>query len=325
VRVIFLSRVVRAAVAIGLTAVVLSQIDARSILRAVDQARPAPLVAAVALVMIDRALMGWRWVALLGVIDAVRRPALGPAMRLFFVSTFLGTFLPASIGGDAIRAVGTTRLGVPAGEAAASVLLDRLLGVIGLLVLAAIGLVLGRKLTTEHVIVWAFAFTAAVAGAGAAWIFSDRAAAAAHRVARVVPSARLRTLAADLIAAIQRHRTHRRRLAAVLAASIVVQMLRVLEAWTLGLALTIRADLTMYFAFVPLILLIMLLPITVNGIGTSQAAFVWMFGAVGIEPAAAFTLSVLFLALGVVGNLPGALLYATGPPTRRDDDLCGSA
>ena len=58
--------------------------------------------------------------------------------------------------------------------------------------------------------------------------------------------------------------------------------------------------------------LVLLLPITINGLGTCQAAFVWSFGTVGVGAADAFALSVLFLALGIVGNLPGGVLYATG-------------
>jgi hypothetical protein len=61
-----------------------------------------------------------------------------------------------------------------------------------------------------------------------------------------------------------------------------------------------------------LILLVMLLPVTFNGIGTAQAAFVWFLAPFGVTPAAAFALSVLFLALGIVGNVPGAFLYAFG-------------
>jgi hypothetical protein len=53
----------------------------------------------------------------------------------------------------------------------------------------------------------------------------------------------------------------------------------------------------------------MLLPVTINGIGTSQAAFVWFFGQAGVGRPEAFALSVLFVALGIVGNLPGAALY----------------
>jgi hypothetical protein len=62
----------------------------------------------------------------------------------------------------------------------------------------------------------------------------------------------------------------------------------------------------------------MLLPITINGIGTSQAAFVLFFTQAGVSSAGAFALSVLFVALGIVGNLPGGLLYAwdgLGPKT----------
>jgi hypothetical protein len=39
---------------------------------------------------------------------------------------------------------------------------------------------------------------------------------------------------------------------------------------------------------------------------------VWLFAESGVAAADAFALSVLFVALGVVGNLPGAVLYATG-------------
>ena len=62
----------------------------------------------------------------------------------------------------------------------------------------------------------------------------------------------------------------------------------------------------------------MLLPVTMNGLGTGQLAFVWMFRLAGVGAAEAFALSVLFAGLGIVGNLPGALLYAVGPsPSRR--------
>jgi hypothetical protein len=97
-----------------------------------------------------------------------------------------------------------------------------------------------------------------------------------------------------------------------LICSVAVQVLRIVQAYYLGQALGIAAPLVAYFAFVPLILLVMLLPVTFNGIGTSQAAFVWFFGHAGVAAASAFSLSVLFVGLGIVGNLPGGVLYITG-------------
>jgi hypothetical protein len=70
----------------------------------------------------------------------------------------------------------------------------------------------------------------------------------------------------------------------------------------------------MYFALVPAVVLIMQLPITVNGLGTTQWAFAALFVPRGAAPAPVFALSILFLALGVVGSLPGGLLYAFGEP-----------
>ncbi len=92
--------------------------------------------------------------------------------------------------------------------------------------------------------------------------------------------------------------------------SIAVQVIRVLQAWCLGRALGIELPLTIYFAFIPVIVLIMQLPISVNGIGTTQAAFAWLFVPQGAGAAPVFAMSVLFLLLGIVGTLPGGVLYA---------------
>ena len=79
----------------------------------------------------------------------------------------------------------------------------------------------------------------------------------------------------------------------------------------LGRALAIDLPLATYFLLIPIVLLVMLLPVTVNGLGTSQVAFEYFFSQVGVSSAPAVALSILFVALGVVGNLPGSLLYAT--------------
>ena len=101
-------------------------------------------------------------------------------------------------------------------------------------------------------------------------------------------------------------------MANVLLCSIAVQVLRVLQTYCLGLALGLAVPLGVYFALVPIILLIVLMPVTINGIGTTQAGFVWLFGRAGVASAPAFALSVLFLAIAIVGNLPGAVLYLKG-------------
>ncbi|MGO8055901.1 lysylphosphatidylglycerol synthase domain-containing protein, partial [Rhizobium leguminosarum] len=74
------------------------------------------------------------------------RVGLGAILHVFFVSTFVGTFLPASVGGDAVRATALGRLGVPLADAVASVFMDRVLGVLGVLAMGVGGLWLARDL-----------------------------------------------------------------------------------------------------------------------------------------------------------------------------------
>jgi hypothetical protein len=114
------------------------------------------------------------------------------------------------------------------------------------------------------------------------------------------------------VSAIQRYASLHLPMANVLICSIAVQVLRVLQTYYLGLALGLTLPVGVYFALVPIILLIVLMPVTINGIGTTQAGFVWLFGRAGVTSAPAFALSVLFLGIAVVGTLPGAVLYLQG-------------
>jgi hypothetical protein len=100
---------------------------------------------------------------------------------------------------------------------------------------------------------------------------------------------------------------------------VLVQVCRVLQAWCLGQALGIALPLAIYFAFIPVIVLIIQLPITINGLGTTQLAFEYLFVPAGAPGPHVFALSVLFLALGIIGTLPGGPLYAFGDKTREDD------
>jgi hypothetical protein len=112
------------------------------------------------------------------------------------------------------------------------------------------------------------------------------------------------------IAAMERYRRQPGLLALVLLMSVGVQILRVLQAYLLSEAMALGTPLVYFFCFVPLILLVTMLPISVSGLGTTNLAYVALFGSVGMDPDGAFVLSVLILALGVIGNLPGGIIYS---------------
>ena len=302
----------RLIVAGGLTAYILWRSNPRAVAAAAAGADWRPIAFAVLLVLVDRALMAYRWIVLLCTVERAKRPPFGALMRIFFVSTFVGTFLPASVGGDAVRAYSLARQNVGGGDAVASVFMDRILGVASLLVMGLVGLLLAQGHAAATPILWALAAAGTLCLATILLIFSRRTARLAARHVELVPSARLRDVGHRVLESVRKYSAFPRELVVVLLASIGVQVLRIVQAYYLGRGLGIAAGPVIYFVYIPLILLVMLLPVTFNGIGTSQAAFVWSFAQAGVDAAAAFALSVLFVALGIVGNLPGGLLYAVG-------------
>jgi uncharacterized protein (TIRG00374 family) len=301
-------RIARIAVAAALTGYLLWRSDPGEVAAAARHAEPSWILTAVLLVLVDRTLMAWRWALLLCI--APLRPPLGRMLEVFFVSTFVGTFLPASIGADAVRAYSISRDTVASADAVASVFMDRMLGIASLLVMGLAGVALARDLAADRVVLAGLALTAIVTLVTMLMIFSERVGVWCAAIASALPISVVRRLGAEIVASVRRYARFHGQLAKVLAASVAVQVLRIVQAYCLGRSLGIDADLTIYFAFIPIILLIMLLPVTINGLGTSQAAFVWFFGRVGVDAAPAFALSILFVALGIVGNLPGGLLYA---------------
>ncbi|MDO8595280.1 MAG: lysylphosphatidylglycerol synthase transmembrane domain-containing protein [Sulfuricaulis sp.] len=312
-------RTARVAVAGGLTAYILWKSHPREVLTAAAGAEWQPLLVAVLLVLVDRVLMAYRWIVLLYTLDPADRPPLADILRIFFVSTFVGTFLP-SVGGDAVRAYGIANLNVRGGDAVASVFMDRMLGIASLFLMALAGLTLARDLAGNWAIIASLGLAAAACLVTLLLVFSQRADVVMSMILTRLPAA-VRHAGQRVLESIQRYAAHHSQLAKVLVCSVAVQALRILQAYYLGRGLGIEASLGTYFAFLPLILLVMLLPVTVSGLGTGQAAFLWFFARVGVSAAAAFALSVLFIGLGIVGNLPGGILYALGPRERSSAGL----
>jgi uncharacterized protein (TIRG00374 family) len=308
-----LARFFRLAVAAVLTALVLYWSHPSQILAATAGADLRWVAAALALVLVDRSLMALRWIDLLVALAPGSRPPLGSVLRVFFVSSFVSNFVP-SVASDLYRAYALSRYDVHLAESTASVLMDRALGVLSVVLVGAAALPFATGIAARTELLIGLGIVFGVCAVATAVVFSARAASLVRSAASLIPVAALRRVADALTDAVRRYAGHHGAMARVLAMSVLVQMFRVLQAWCLGTALGIDVPLLTYFVFVPVIVLIMQLPITVNGLGTTQLAFDRLFVPQGAPAPHVFALSVLFLALGIVGTLPGGVLYAMAPP-----------
>lgn len=119
------------------------------------------------------------------------------------------------------------------------------------------------------------------------------------------PWRQLHQLALSLGAFRQQWRT----VAEVAALSLAVQVLRVVLAWVIGRGLGIPVGLDYYLVIMPVAIVLILLPISIGGLGPAQGAIVWMMQPLGVDAGLAFAMGTLFVLLGIAGNLPGAVLW----------------
>ena len=303
------SRLLRIVVAVGLTVLVLYNAHPSAVLSAAARADISWIGAALGLVLVDRTLMALRWVDLLRALTPGPRPPAGVVLQVFFASSFVSNFVPG-VAADIYRAYALARHGVHLAESTASVLMDRVLGVLSMALVGAAALPFASDFGDRRRVLIGLGLAFAASGVAAAVVFSPLMAAAAARAAALLPLDRVRRAMGSLLDAVRRYARRRGVLLRVLGMSLLVQAARVLQAWCLGRSLGIDLPLALYFAFVPVIMLVMQLPVTINGFGTTQYAFHTLFVPAGAPPSHTFALSVLFLALGIAGSLPGGLIYA---------------
>ena len=295
------------AVRLAITAAILiylaTQIDMAEAASATAAISLPHLALVLVLVGVDRAVMILRWLLLL---RAAGNPIpTGSAARLFLVSSFVGSFLPAGVGGDAARAYGLARENTASSDAIASVAVDRLLGVLSLVLMGVVGLL---TWTPEGADVWRLGVAIGLLGAACLAVFWAGAwlrwLIPAHRHDGFLTRRLLR-----LTDAVGRYRNHRSVMVHVFGWSIAVQVLRITQAYILGLGLGMTVPFSYFLMFMPLGLLMLLLPISISGFGLPQGAIVWLLRPMGVADSVSFALSTLIVLTGLAGNLPGLFLW----------------
>ena len=133
----------KAGVSLALLAYLFTHVEVARLWHLARSASIPWLMAALGLYFVMIAVSAWRWGVLLDA-QGLKFP-LRQLMGSFFVATFFNNFLPSNIGGDVIRIADTARAAGSRTRAATVVLIDRGMGLLGLVLIAAIGATLTAK------------------------------------------------------------------------------------------------------------------------------------------------------------------------------------
>jgi uncharacterized membrane protein YbhN (UPF0104 family) len=286
----------------ALFAALISAVDlagVRSVLARVDPLWALPVLG---LFGTGQVLSCVRW--RLSLVQMVAAPPSVPTLlRLYLIGMFVNLGIPTTAGGDVARAEIVRGLTGTRGSAYASVLADRMIGALAVVLVAMGALFWGggtvapeiRHIAFIAAIVLAAALVMAVlallwAGARRRW----------QRLAAFGEASRALARRPEIVGL-------------SLMIAIVVQVVGVvLPIAIIARSMALDIPFTLHLLLVPIIVLITLVPVAPGGLGVRETAFVALYGQFGVGADAAFSLGIAWSAVLIFYGLIGGGLLLLG-------------
>jgi glycosyltransferase 2 family protein len=252
-----------------------------------------------------------RWAIILAA-SRIRVP-LAWLLYWYMTATFFNLFLPTALGGDVMRIYQLAKNTGRNAAAAASVLMERILGFLALIGMAVVAMLLSTKARQEPTIYLGVLVAAGALVAVLVALFHRGFGRMTVRLFRRVGLQRLGEKAERGYAALYTLQQHRKTIFLAFLISVVFQAVGVVCTYLVGLSLGLNVSVGYYFISIPIIWLLTMLPISINGIGVREGGFVLFFTAVGVSTPDALLLSFLTFAQLLIIGLLGGVVYAIYP------------
>jgi uncharacterized membrane protein YbhN (UPF0104 family) len=297
------SNVLRVLISVAALGFLLWQIGLGETMAVLRSADLSLLLAAFLLFLVSLVVRAGRWAVLLRALEL--RVSFRRLVYLYFIGTFYNSFLPSGFGGDVARAVELTQ-DTPPPAAVGTVLVDRMTG---LLVLLVIGL-LALPFSIASLPLWLVWLLILVAGGGlvaGALILEGR---LLLRVTTWLPD-RLSLAGSGTLGRIYAAVSGCgwRAIGQALAISLIFNLINILINFLCGRAVGIDLSLGYFFVTAPLISISLMVPVSIGGIGVRDWVVVALFDPVGVSSNTAASMSLSLYAVSAAAGLVGGLLY----------------
>jgi uncharacterized protein (TIRG00374 family) len=305
-----ISTLLKIAVSLGLIAYLFVRMDLTQVGEALKSANYWYLVPAAVFFVAAMTNSGLKWYVLLRAqnIQIPFRAVLGYT----YVGFFFNNFLPANVGGDVMRGYGLARYTEQGAEAAVSVVVDRIVGLMAFMSSAVVAVLVavfvldqGNLKGIEEAALVGLAAIAATFGL----ILSRRARALVGRLFALKPLAPFAPIYQRLSDALNAYRHSYKALALAFCIALLTMVLTSFTDYFIVQALGGGIPLIYIFIFNPIIAFVLAFPISIGGLGITQAVYPFFYGLVGIPANLAFTVSLLKQLIIYATSLIGGVLW----------------
>ena len=220
----------------------------------------------------------------------------GRLLSLYLIGSFFSSFLPGVIGGDVVKAYYLNKDAKKISHTLASIFMDRYLGYVSLVLIGIIAFPFSLKFFGGSPYRWVMPAIFVFFVVGSFLFFG------------LQLGRRFRTVSEfyDYFGTLWRKPGVM--LKAVLISGLI-QLTGFLAVAILARAMGTQIPLLTLFVFLPIIITITTVPISISGLGVREGAFVVLLGLIGVRSEAATSLSLAWFFSSFVGSLPGLVAY----------------
>jgi uncharacterized protein (TIRG00374 family) len=308
-----LTTLLKVAVSLGLIAYLFIRMDLAQVGAALKSANYWYLLPAALFFLAAMTNAGLKWYILLRA-QGIRIP-FRAVLGYTYIGFFFNNFLPANVGGDVMRGYGLARYTEQAAEAAVSVVVDRIVGLMAFMSSAVVATlvaiyVMGQE-NLKQVEVAAIVGLGIIA-AGFAVILSRRVRTLVERLFSWKLLTPLAPVYCRLSEALNAYRHSYSALALAFCTALLTMVLTSFTDYFIVQSLGGGIPLIYIFMFNPIIAFVLAFPISIGGLGVTQAVYPFFYGLVGIPGSLAFTVSLLKQLIIYVTSLVGGVWWWRG-------------
>jgi len=286
----------------------LYKVDIKSIFSSLNSVNLFWLALAFSLIFVGNLISGYRWQLLLTTQD-IHIP-LKTLISSLLVGRFFNNFLPSTIGGDIVRVYDTSKYSKNTAVSMTAILIERLTGFLALLSIAAFALVFGFHTIGDTFLLWVLIGFSSLILLLFLGLFNATLSRQIRKIFDFRGLSRVKGKIDKVYQALNLYKSKRKDLLVTFLLGLALQVVAVVHYYLIGLALGLNVSMLYFFIIIPLVLLILLLPVSINGIGVRENAYMLFFGKIGVEGSISIALSWLAFAMILIIGIIGGIIYA---------------
>jgi uncharacterized protein (TIRG00374 family) len=234
---------------------------------------------------------------------------------LFYVnltSTFFGMFLPSSVGGDVSKMIMIAENTSDREAAVSSVIIDRVIGMIVTILTGIVSLFFLPSLRENCVVLGSLVITLLIILLFAFLILNRRTFRKTINLIPVSIRRRFEESISKIDQSITKLQNNLRTLISALIVSFLRQVAISISFFCAGKSFGISAEMAVYFVVIPIVMAVIVLPISINGLGLQDNIMIFLLGMAGIGSAEALFLSIFMHVTRNLTGIIGGILYTFG-------------